>query len=116
VSCPPGTKYDGEKPRYDLIDPEVEELLAMALTYGAQKYADDNWKQVKDGKNRYYAAMRRHANAMRRGEHIDEESGLPHSACMMACCHFVTWFDLQKMKGCESKSCSAVDPIQWGPA
>lgn len=73
-----GIKYDIGKARFDLIEPEFEEAIANILTMGADKYAPNSWQHVEDGKNRYYAALRRHLNAWRKGEKIDQESGMSH--------------------------------------
>lgn len=77
-----GKKYDDGKPQYRLIPPEAEEAMAQVLTYGLNKYgkdAVDSWRRVPDAKNRYHDAARRHEHAIRTGETIDSESGLPHS-------------------------------------
>lgn len=37
-------KYDSEKPRMDLLDPTAMQELAMVLTFGAGKYAANNWR------------------------------------------------------------------------
>lgn len=84
-----GQKFDSEKPRMDLIPPTAEHLLAEVLTHGAQKYAPNNWRKVPDAETRYIAAAMRHINAYRSGEHLDEESGLPHLAHAMCCLAFI---------------------------
>lgn len=72
-----GIKFDGMKPRYDLIPPSILHAIAMVLTYGADKYEDRNWeKGIKYG--RVFGAMSRHMWAWFRGENIDPESNLPH--------------------------------------
>lgn len=73
-------KFDAGKLRYDLIPPKAIKALAEVLTYGANKYADNSWKQVKPFNDRYYAALMRHLMAWREGELKDSESGLPHLA------------------------------------
>jgi hypothetical protein len=73
-----GMKFDNSKNRLDLIEPEFLESLAAVLTYGAKKYAVNNWQKVADGPDRYYAALLRHLLAYRRGELIDPESNLSH--------------------------------------
>ncbi|KKM03271.1 hypothetical protein LCGC14_1776070, partial [marine sediment metagenome] len=56
----PGLKYDSEKPRWDLLPLDIIEQIVKVLTIEAQKYDDDNWRKVENGKKRYYAAMMRH--------------------------------------------------------
>lgn len=70
-----GHKDDEGKLRYDLMDVDFEEEMAKVLTEGAKKYAPNNWKNVEDAKERYYAALRRHTAAYRKGELINEEDG-----------------------------------------
>ena len=74
-----GIKLDGGKPALDLIDPEFELDVARVLTYGATKYDVDNWKNgMSLGKA--MAGVRRHLNAVARGEFIDPETGIQHTA------------------------------------
>lgn len=73
-----GRKYDQEKNRLDLIEPEFIESVGKVLTFGAQKYEPNNWQGVEDAEDRYYAAAMRHLMAYRKGEKIDPESGLSH--------------------------------------
>ncbi len=72
-----GLKFDDNKIRYELIPPRPIEGLAKILTFGAQKYEDDNWRKVTPV-SRYYGALIRHLEAVRMGEWLDPESGLPH--------------------------------------
>lgn len=85
-----GRKDDQGKSRYDLIPECFEEDLARVLTFGAKKYADFNYLAIENAPPRYYAACRRHLNAMRKGEWRDEETGLPHvihAACSLLMLH-----------------------------
>lgn len=75
-----GHKQDEGKTRYDLVPPEAEELIARVFTFGANKYGDREWENGKVVVDRWYAATRRHLNAVRDGEYTDPESGLPHLA------------------------------------
>lgn len=75
-----GRKDDATKLRYDLMPAIAEAKVVEVLTYGAKKYAPDNWRQVPDWRARYLAALLRHVAAWRMGEEIDPESGLPHLA------------------------------------
>ena len=72
-----GRKSDEEKPRMELLPmPELVEV-AKALTYGAKKYAPDNWKAVPNAAQRYKGALLRHLAAM-------EEEAFDHE-CADAC-------------------------------
>ena len=71
-------KNDQDKNRLDLVEPEFIEAVGEVLTFGAAKYEPNNWQKVDDAENRYYAAALRHLLAYRKGEQIDEESGLSH--------------------------------------
>lgn len=92
-----GMKYDQDKPRYDLLPANAIDDLAKILTFGAKKYAPNSWQHVEDGLERYRAALLRHTFAIQRGELIDPESGLPHSAHAMCCAAFIN--ELEKMDG-----------------
>ena len=75
-----GRKNDKDKNRLDLIEPQFIEAVGEVLTFGAKKYEPNNWQKVEDAEDRYYAAALRHLLAWRKGETIDEESGLSHLA------------------------------------
>ena len=85
-----GTKYDGDKPRMALLDPSFTEGVASVLTFGAKKYAPDNWRGGIHY-TRLIAAMHRHLAAIQRGEDIDPESGLPHVYHMGCNAQFLGW-------------------------
>lgn len=89
-----GRKADHGKPRFDLMPPSAELAVAEVLTFGAQKYADENWRSVSDPLRRYYAALRRHLNAWKSGEKTDPETGLPHLAHAGCCLLFMLDLDL----------------------
>ncbi len=76
-------KNDAIKVRMDLLPFKAIEMLGKVMTYGANKYADHDWRKgIKH--SRRIAAMLRHAFALAGGEDIDPESGLPHAAHVMA--------------------------------
>jgi hypothetical protein len=85
----PAMKFDKEKPRFDLIDPWAMEGLAQVLTFGAQKYAANNWRKGFEY-SRVIAALMRHLAAIQRGEDIDPESGLPHIDHLGCCWMFLS--------------------------
>ena len=87
-----GMKFDNGKLLYSLIPPETLKALAEVLTFGANKYAKDNWKLVEDGKERYLNALMRHLEAYRSGEFTDPESGfshLSHCLCNLSFMHYL---------------------------
>lgn len=84
-------KYDQGKLRYDLMPAKVLEQVVDVLTYGANKYSDNNWHKCPD-QNRYYAAAMRHIQAWRQGEILDKESGKPHLAHAICCLTFLLEF------------------------
>ena len=92
---PDGVKYDGEKPRWDLLPYESLEEVVKVLTYGAKKYSDDNWKVVPDIDKRYFAAAMRHLAEWKEYDAMDEESGLSHLAHATCCLLFLLWKEQQ---------------------
>lgn len=87
-----GIKHDQDKIRMDLIPFGPLEDIAKVLTFGAKKYAPDNWKHVPDAVARYEAAMLRHISAYKKGEMMDPETGLPHLAHAGCCLMFLMEF------------------------
>ena len=75
-----GRKFDGGKLRYDLIPVLALEETTKVVTKGAEKYDDENWKLVPEGRRRYLAAAMRHIQQWRKGEIYDEEMGTHHIA------------------------------------
>ena len=59
-----GRKFDGEKPRMYLLPPKAIQEVAKVLTFGAQKYDEDNWKKLDNLQNRYTGASLRHIFAI----------------------------------------------------
>jgi hypothetical protein len=86
---PEALKYDNSKPRMDLVDPLAMEGLAQVLSFGANKYAANNWRNGL-AYSRVMAALLRHASAIQRGEDIDPESGLPHIDHLGCCWMFLS--------------------------
>ncbi len=84
-----GRKDDSEKDKWNLLQTKSIRGLVKVLSYGARKYAPENWRLVKDGRERYYAAAMRHIHAWRDGEERDEETGLNHLWHAMCCLMFL---------------------------
>lgn len=84
-----GMKFDQDKPEYGLLPPKALLETVKVLTFGAKKYARDNWRFVEEGERRYFDALQRHLWAWKAGEVLDKESGLPHLAHAMCCLMFL---------------------------
>lgn len=81
-----GVKHDGEKPRFDLVPPELLFGVSDILTFGAAKYGDRNWEKGMKW-SRVFAALMRHMWAWWGGERLDPETGkshLWHAGCCIA--------------------------------
>jgi hypothetical protein len=83
-----GVKYDGEKPRMYLLPPKAIIEVAKVLTFGAQKYDEENWKKLDNLQNRYTGAALRHIFAGMDGETLDPDSGYYHEAHAICCLLF----------------------------
>lgn len=79
-----GTKHDDGKNRLELIPVEAIEQIGLAYTFGAKKYADNNWRGGFKW-TRLVAALLRHTYSWMAGESKDPESGLSHLAHAGAC-------------------------------
>lgn len=86
-----GLKNDAGKVRMDLVPLEVVERIGKILTFGAEKYGENNWQNIPDFWKRYKAALLRHLTAIDKGELIDPESGLPHIDHVLCNAAFMDW-------------------------
>lgn len=72
-----GTKNDTGKPRIELVDPSFIFGVAEVLTFGANKYADNNWRKGFKW-TRLMGAIMRHCWAWLWGQDRDPETGISH--------------------------------------
>jgi hypothetical protein len=93
-----GRKFDGGKLQYGLLPPLALKATVEILTFGAEKYEPDNWKNVPDSKRRYFDAMQRHLWAWKEGEQDDPETGKNHLAHAMCCLMFLYEHDVKYSK------------------
>lgn len=87
-----GIKFDNDKIRTELLYCSCVrslENVAKVLTFGAKKYADDNWRKLDDGIRRQRGALHRHLNEYYKGQLKDSESGLDHLAHALCCLIFL---------------------------
>ena len=91
-----GIKYDGEKPKMNLLPPKAIVEISKVLTFGAEKYDAENWRKLDDLQNRYTAGALRHIFAHMDGEELDSETNLSHLAHAMCCLLFKLEIELEE--------------------
>lgn len=91
-----GKKFDMGKTRYDLIHWPHVKCIADVLQFGANKYGENNWKQLENATNRYFAAALRHLVAWVQGEQTDAESGLSHISHAACNLMFLSFFEEER--------------------
>lgn len=89
-------KEDGGKNRVDLLPIQPLEDIAEVLTFGAQKYADHNWRGGFKW-SRLYGALFRHMFAWIKGQDKDPETGLSHLAHAGCCILFLLEHEKRKL-------------------
>lgn len=84
VSSPPAPVItaDGGKPRPSLLPFRALDHVIAVREYAHEEYGEgaDLWRDLPDGKARYWDATLRHVFAIAKGEELDKKSGLPHLA------------------------------------
>lgn len=102
-----GIKYDENKLRWDLLPFIAVEDVVKVLMLGAKKYGEYNWRGLNNQQHRIQAAIFRHMSEIMKGNIIDDESGLPHSAHVACNALFLTYFQHTKTKPIgKLKSCN----------
>ena len=94
-----GVKYDSEKPKWTLLPFRALQEVVEVLTFGAKKYAADNWKHVPQAQERYIDAAYRHLADWNSGEKKDPETGKSHLAHAICCLLFLLWFEQKDREG-----------------
>ena len=85
-------KFDQDKLPLNLLSTEAMNQTAAVLKFGAQKYAEHNWRAGFIWSRPLAAAMR-HLTAFNAGEDKDPESGLSHLAHAACCIMFLLEFE-----------------------
>ena len=85
-------KADAGKLRMELIPPSAFIALAEVLTYGAEKYSANSWREVEP--ERYKGALMRHfVEYLINNESVDEESGISHIRHVLCNAAFLVEFE-----------------------
>jgi hypothetical protein len=87
-TTPQGIKYDGDKPRMELLPPIALLEISKVLTFGANKYEPWNWAKGLKW-TRLLGACLRHVTLWSMGEDKDKETGLSHIAHAACCLMFL---------------------------
>lgn len=105
-----GVKYDGEKPKMHLLPPKAITEVAKVLTFGAQKYDEENWRKLDNLQARYSSGALRHIFAHLDRESLDPESGLSHLAHAICCLLFKLEIELEESKEAETREHNRYEP------
>ena len=98
-----GVKHDAGKPRWDLMPWLELEQVNEVLNRGAVKYSPWNWLVVPEPRKRYLSAAFRHLVARAKGELLDRETGLSHTAHAICCLLFLMHFDAGETEGTQDE-------------
>lgn len=89
------TRQDLDKLDWSLLPVEPLEEAIKVLMFGVQKYTKDNWRTPPFlTRDRITNSLKRHQAAIDKGEDIDLESGLRHSACLLVNAIFQNYYEV----------------------
>lgn len=91
-----GRKFDSAKPKMYLLPPKAIVEVSKVLTFGAEKYDEENWRKLDNLQNRYTGGALRHLFAHLDGELKDPETGYSHLAHAMCCLLFKLEIELEE--------------------
>lgn len=74
-----GLRFNDNKLRYDLMEPFAQQELARVFTFGAKKYAANNWLKGMDW-TKCLASLKRHVAEWELGQDFDDETKCFHMA------------------------------------
>ena len=99
-----GRKFDSTKPKMYLLPPKATIEVSKVLTFGAEKYDEENWRQLENAQNRYSGGALRHIFAHLDGELKDEETNCSHLAHAICCLMFKLELELENGKNSKKES------------
>lgn len=106
------THLDVDKPRLELLPAAALTEWARAMTFGARKYGDHNWRKGMAW-TRVVGSLSRHLTAFMAGENQDPESGVNHMAHVMCNAAFLLHYE-QHHKELDDRYKSP-EPLQFSP-
>lgn len=99
-----GRKFDSTKPKMYLLPPKATIEVSKVLTFGAEKYDEENWRYLDNAQNRYTGGALRHIFAHIDGELKDEETDCSHLAHAICCLMFKLELELENGKNNKEES------------
>lgn len=79
------------KPPVVLVDPDFVDGMAHVLDFGNAKHGHMNWQQGVPI-SEVVSAVKRHIAAIERGEHLDPETGRPHTCHAASGLMYIEWY------------------------
>lgn len=92
-----GQRFNGGKPRWDLLPMDATKEVVLVLTRGAEKYAERNWERGMRW-SICYGSLLRHLSSAASGEKKDRESGLSHMAHVATNALFLLAYELRGLE------------------
>ena len=108
-----GRKFDSSKPKMYLLPPKATIEVSKVLTFGAEKYDEENWRHLENAQNRYTGGALRHIFAHIDGELKDEETNCSHLAHAICCLMFKLELELENGKNRKEEGGGESNPSEY---
>ena len=93
-----GKKFDSDKPMMQLLPSKALVEVSKVLSFGANKYGKENWRELDDLQDRYTGGTLRHIFAHMDDEFKDPETNYSHLAHAVCGLLFKLEIELEKDK------------------
>ena len=97
-NAPLGRKFDSEKPMMQLLPSKALVEVSKVLSFGANKYGKENWRELDNLQDRYTGGALRHIFAHMDDEFKDPETNYSHLAHAVCGLLFKLEIELEKDK------------------
>jgi hypothetical protein len=97
-NAPIGRKFDSEKPMMQLLPSKALVEVSKVLSFGANKYGKENWRELDNLQDRYTGGALRHIFAHMDDEFKDPETNYSHLAHAVCGLLFKLEIELEKDK------------------